>query len=422
MTGHAGFKERTRLATAREHLLDAVDPVDATERVPVGRADGRVLADAVTPARPVPHYDRAAMDGYAVVAESTFGASDHSPVVLDVAESPDDGTATATVDRRTAVRVHTGTELPAGADAVVMVEATETYGSEVELSGSVTTGENVASVGEDVPGDADLYEDGHRLRPSDLGLLRSVGVDAVEAYAPPTVELLPTGDELVDVDPDPGEVVETNALTVSRYVERWGGSATYRDVVPDDGAALRAAVERGLVADLVVTTGGSSVGYRDLIADVVADRGTVLEHGLAIKPGHAVGFGVVEDTPVLFLPGYPVSCIVTAVQLLRPALKRAGHLPTPELPGTTATLDRKLASEPGVRTFARVSLHADAAAATDPDGAGWRAERRAVPVRTGGAGVLSSVTDADGWLTVPESVEGLDAGERVVVEDWERRP
>ncbi|NHN42778.1 molybdopterin molybdotransferase MoeA [Halorubellus sp. JP-L1] len=437
MTGHAGFKDRTRLAAARERLLDAVEPVDGTDRVSVAEADGRVLAGAVTPRRPVPHYERAAMDGYAVVAESTFGSSEHSPAVLDVAEQESDPAETPAVDRRTAVRVHTGSELPAGADAVVMVEATETFGDEVEVRESVTVGENVAPVGEDVPGDAELYGDGHRLRPSDLGLLRSVGVDAVEAYEPPTVDVIPTGDELVDADPDPGEVVETNALAVSRYVERWGGTATYRDVVPDDRAALRAAVERGLTADLVVTTGGSSVGERDLIADVVGDRGTVLEHGLAIKPGHPVGFGVVEDTPVLMLPGYPVSCIVTAVQLLRPALKRAGHLPVPEHPRTTATLDRKLASEPGVRTFARVSLDpgadtdpgADAnatagraEAAADADAAAERAERRAVPVRTGGAGVLSSVTDADGWVTVPESVEGVDAGERVVVEDWEYRP
>jgi molybdopterin molybdotransferase len=413
MTDHAGFEERTRLGAARDRLLEAVVPVASTERVPVTRADGRVLPGPVTPGRPVPHYERAAMDGFAVVAESTFGASDRSPAVLDVVDV--DG-ASATVGRRSAARVHTGSELPSGADAVVMVEATETFGDAVEVHESVTVGENVAPVGEDVPGDADLYADGHRLRPSDLALLRSVGVHAVDVYDHPTVDVIPTGNELVDGDPEPGEVVETNALTVSRYVDRWGGVANYRDLVPDDRSALRAAVERGLTADVVVTTGGSSVGERDLIADVIADRGTMLEHGLAIKPGHPVGFGVVEDTPVLTLPGYPVSCIVTAVQLLRPALKHAGHLPLPDLPGRTATLDRKIASEPGVRTFARVALEP----ATDP--APDEATHRATPVRTGGAGVLSSVTDADGWVTIPESVEGLDAGELVTVADWEYTP
>ena len=414
MTGSGGFADRTRLAAARERLLDAVTPVSSTERVPVTRAGGRVLTGSVSPNRPVPHYERAAMDGFAVVAESTFGASDRSPNALAVAA--DDGEAPPVVGPRTAVRVHTGSELPAGANAVVKVEATATFGDEVEVHESVAVGENVAPVGEDVPGDADLFADGHRLRPSDLGLLRSVGVDAVEVYEHPTVDVIPTGDELVTAHPDPGETVETNALTVARYVEGWGGVANYRGVVPDDPSALRAAVERGLTADVVVTTGGTSVGERDLMADVVADRGAMVEHGLAIEPGHPVGFGVVEGTPVLLLPGYPVSCIVTAVQLLRPALKRAGHLPVPDHPGTTATLDRKVASEPGVRTFVRVALEPDVEAGAGEPGV------RAIPLRSGGAGVLSSVTDADGWVTIPESVEGLDAGERVTVADWEYQP
>ncbi|WP_227132978.1 molybdopterin molybdotransferase MoeA [Halorubellus salinus] len=416
MTVGRGFRDRTRLAAARDALLDAVAPVGRTEAVTVADADGRVLAGPVTPARPVPHYDRAAMDGYAVVAESTFGASDRSPTVLRVRERGD-GDAPA-VDSRTAVPVHTGSELPEGADAVVMVERTERFGDEVEVEASVTVGENVSPVGEDVLGDVDLFADGHRLRPSDLGLVRSVGRTSVEVYEHPVVDVVPTGDELVPADaeraPDPGEVVETNALTVSRYVDAWGGTANYRDVVPDDDALLRDALERGVAdSDLVVTIGGSSVGERDRLAAVVADAGRVVHHGLAIKPGHPAGFGVVDDTPILMLPGSPVSCIVTAVSLLRPALKRAGHLPTVPLPTTTATLDRKVASEPGVRQFVRVALQ-------DPDSDADHPP--AVPVRASGANVLSSVTDADGWVTIPESVEGLDAGATVAVEDWEYRP
>jgi molybdopterin molybdotransferase len=423
MTDGRGFRDRTRLGAARDALLDALTPLDRTESVPVADADGRVLAGPVRPARPVPHYDRAAMDGYAVVAESTFGASDRSPNVLQVRDPEaehGDAPGAPTVDSRTAVPVHTGSELPDGADAVVMVERTERFGDEVEIAGSVTAGENVSPVGEDVPGDADLFADGHRLRPSDLGLLRSVGRASVAVYERPVVDVIPTGDELVPADeavdraPEPGEVVETNALTVSRYVDAWGGTANYRDVVPDDDALLRDAIDRGVAeSDLVVTTGGSSVGERDRIADVVADAGQVVHHGLAVKPGHPAGFGVVDDTPILMLPGYPVSCIVTAVSLLRPACKRAGHLPSVPLPTTTATLDRKVASEPGVRQFVRVALEAAPSPDDDPV---------AVPVRASGASVLSSVTDADGWVTIPESVEGLDAGATVDVADWEYRP
>ena len=394
----SGFKQLTRLNAARERLLDCVSPVERTESLPLESANRRVLAEPIESQRNVPHYARAAMDGYAVRAADTFGAGERSPAVLRRGE---------TVGPNAAAHVHTGSELPAGADAVVMSEHVEKAGDDLEVLDPVAEGENVAPVGEDVERNQRLYEAGHRLRPSDLGLLKSVGVREVETHDPPTVGVIPTGEELVQEDPEPGEVVETNGLTVSRYVERWGGQVTYRRVVTDDHEALRAAVERDLTKDLVVTTGGSSVGERDLIPEVVAELGEVLVHGVALKPGHPVAVGIVEDTPVLMLPGYPVACIVTAVQLLRPALKRASHLPRNPHPTTDARLDRKIASDPGTRTFARVALR-------DADD-----DLVAVPTRTSGAGVLSSVALADGWVVVPEESEGLPADEIVVVEHWE---
>jgi len=205
-------------------------------------------------------------------------------------------------------------------------------------------------------------------------------------------------------------VVETNGLTVSTLVERWGGRANYRDVVTDEFEALRAAIERDLTKDVVVTTGGSSVGERDLVPEVVDDLGEVLVHGVALKPGHPAALGVVRDTPVIVLPGYPVACIVNAVQFLRPALKWAGGLPLRDPPTTAAELTRKVPSEPGVRTFARVELDRD----VDPPAA--------TPTRAAGSGVLSSVALADGWVVVPEESEGVPEGETVTVEDWEHVP
>ena len=397
----AGFKQLTRLDAARERLLGRTAPIERTESVPIKAADGHVLAEPVDSRRNVPHYARAAMDGFAVRAADTFGASGRAPAVLCRAE---------TAGPEAAVRVHTGSELPEGADAVVMVEHVEELGGELEVIEPVAEGENVAPVGEDVETDQRLYEAGHRLRPSDLGLLKSVGIDAISVYERPTVGVIPTGEELVQRDPAPGEVIETNALTVSRYVERWGGEATYRDIVTDDHAALRAAVERDLTKDVVVTTGGSSVGERDLIPEVIAELGEVLVHGIALKPGHPVAFGVVEDTPILMLPGYPVACIINAVQLLRPALKKAGHLPLRPHSTTEARLERKIPSEPGTRTFARVSL--------DEKGD----EPAAVPTRASGSGILSSVALADGWVVVPDDSEGIPEGETVAVEHWERLP
>lgn len=401
----SGFKDRRRLDAAVDRLLSAVEPHDRTERLPLNMADGRAVATTITAPNPVPNYDRAAMDGFAVRAADTFGSGDRSPRVLDTVPPEDEiapGTATA---------VNTGSELPEGADAVVMIENVDDNGETVEVYEAVAEGENVGDAGEDVAEGQTLYEPGHRLRPSDLGLLKSVGRWKLEVYQKPTVGVVPTGEELVESDPKPGEIIETNGLTVAQYVTRWGGDATYRNIVTDDESALRTAIQRDLTKDIIVTTGGSSVGERDLIAEVVDDLGEVLVHGVAIKPGYPVGIGIVEETPVVMLPGYPVSCLVTAVQLLRPALKKMGQLPIEPLPSREATLTRKVPSEPGTRTFARVETNVD-----EHDGL------TATPTRTGGAGVLSSVALADGWVVVPEAREGYAEGDRVDVENWEAQP
>lgn len=394
----AGFKQKTRVEAARAAFHGAVTPLSRTERVPVRQADERVVATAIDADRPIPHYARAAMDGYAVRATDTHEASERSPVGLSVGEQIAPGQA---------VSVHTGSVLPEGADAVVRVEATEERDGGIDVFNAVPAGANVGPIGEDVEAGQHLYDEGTQLRPSDLGLLKGTGYDEVPVYDRPRVSVIPTGEELVQDDPAPGEIVETNGQTVAQYVERWGGVVTDRAIVTDDVDALRTAIDRDIDHDIVVTTGGSSVGDRDLLPEVVDGLGEVLVHGVALKPGHPVALGVVDGTPVLNLPGYPVACIVTAVQFLRPALKRVGRLPARTPPTTTARLSRKLTSEPGTRSYARVEL--------DETGE----EPTATPVRSGGAGVLSSVALADGWVVVPESTEGYAEGETVAVEHWE---
>ena len=412
----AGFKQRTRLGTAREQLLSSTTPHDRTERLRLSVADGRVVATELTATNPVPNYERAAMDGYAVRAADTIGASPNSPVVVDALDREADCRPGG------AVPVHTGSEIPAGGDAVVKIEATEAVGDEIEIFEALAEGANVGPVGEDVAAGQSLYEPGHRLRPSDLGLLKSVGQTEIPVYQQPTVGVVPTGEELVEHDPDPGEIIETNGQTVSGLVDRWGGVATYRNTVTDDAAALRAAIQRDLTKDVIVTTGGSSVGERDLLPEVVDELGEVIVHGVAIKPGYPVGLGVVQETPVLMLPGNPVACIVTAQQLLRPVLKRVGHMPVEPVSTQSATLSRKLPSEPGIRTFARVETSDTAADGDAADGGGDENGLTATPVRTGGAGILSSVALADGWVVVPEEREGYSAGDPVTVEYWEATP
>lgn len=396
-----GFKDRTRLASAREQLAGRVPAHGRTESVDLLSADGRVTAAPIAASRNVPHYDRAAMDGYAVRAEDTFGASSRAPNRLQVR---------AEIEPGTAVRVHTGSALPAGADGVVMIEQTERDDEVIDVFDAVAVGENVGSAGEDVTAGDELIDAHERLSPSDIGLLKAVGYRSIEVVEQPRVAVIPTGDELVQREPGPGEIIETNGLSVTQLVRRWGGEPDYHEIVPDDGEALERALTEATDLDLVVTTGGSSVGERDLVPEIVEGIGEVFVHGVALKPGHPVALGMLEGTPIIMLPGYPVACLVNAVQFVCPAIAWTMETYPRAHPTVFARLTEKLRSEPGQRTFARVELD-------EEDG-----ESVAIPVRASGAGVLSSVTRADGWVEIPEAMEGIPAGETVEVQDWEWIP
>jgi molybdopterin molybdotransferase len=417
----SGFKDRTRLDAAVDRLRAATDSLDRTERVPVTGAVGRVLAEDVTAHRPLPRHDRAAADGYAVVGEDTFGAGGRSPAVLRPDEpgggDGSNGNDDPAVSPGTTRRVEAGDRLPAGADAVVRIEDADRYGSDLEVGAAVATGANVTSAGADVEEDATVFEAGRRVSESDLALCTSLGRSRLEVFARPTVGVVPTGDELVEADPGSGETVETNGLVAATFAERWGGKPNYRNVVDDDRHALRAAIERDLTKDVLVTTGGTGVGETDLVPDVVADLGEVHVHGVAVEPGGSAGIGVVRETPVVMLPGEPVACLVAADRLLRPAVRSAGRLTRQPHPAVETTLAEKIPSTVGVRTFARAALDEEGEATAG--GSGERADPVAGPVSSAGAGALSSVATADGWVVVPESREGVPAGETVTVEDWE---
>jgi len=394
----SGFRALTGVEAALNIFLSSFDPLPRTETVLLEDAGDRALAIDVKAPRDVPHYNRSAMDGYAVVAADTFGSSKDAGVILKLTD----------VDRIRSGQckpVHTGSPVPEGADAVIMLEYVEAAGDGIEALAQVSPGQNVGPRGEDVKKGDVVFKKNRPLKPSDVGLLASMGLTKVTVYGKPRVLIVPTGEEIVPrgEEPGPGQMNESNGVMNYLYVKRFGGIPSVHGIVPDKREALAAALKEGAAYDLVVTTGGSSVGRRDLIVDVLSSMGEVLAHGVAIKPGKPVALGLIEadgkKTPIACLPGYPAACAVDSMVFVDPAVKKLGHFPPTQYRTQKALLTRKIYSEAGFRTYTRVSME----------------NGRATPLRTKGSGVLSSISMADGYVVIPEDAEGREAGEEVEV-------
>jgi putative molybdopterin biosynthesis protein len=360
-------------------------------RVPLEEAVGRVLAEPVWAARSSPPFDAAAMDGIAVRAEDTVGASETAPARLEPA-------AYELVD--------TGDPLPADFDAVVMREHVhEVDGGGVELRAAATPYQHVRSIGEDVSAAELLLPAGHRLRPVDVAAAGAAGATELVVRRPPVVAVIPTGDEIRTLGSElrPGDLPDTNSLMLAAQAEGIGCRAVRYGIVPDDSERIAAAVrEAATEADLVIVIAGSSAGRDDYTAAVVAEIGTLAVHGVAVKPGHPVVLGAADGTPVLGAPGYPVSAALTFDIFAAPLLARLEGAVSTDWPRARARLARKLASAMGVDDWIRVRLGR------------VRGEFVATPLPRG-AGVLTSLVRADGLLVVPARLEGHHAGEEVEV-------
>ena len=384
------LKTLTPFDAAFNIFLNSIVPIEDTKVTPIREARGGVLARQIIAPRDVPNYRRAAMDGYAVIADDTLGASERSPVALKIGDD---------VRRGVVSRVHTGSKMPDQADAVVMVEDVERLDDVAEIRAQTHPFENVGLKGEDVRRGEQLFHPGHRLRPADIGLLAALEVADVTVYRQPDVAIIPTGEELVGGTPAEGEVVETNGLMNALLVEQWGARYRYRNIVPDVRELVEAALLRDTDADLILTTGGTSVGIRDLVSEAVQKLGKVLVHGIAISPGKPTALGFVEDTPVACLPGFPVACLVASYAFAKPAINRLAHVEREFERTVTGTLAGKLTSKPGSRTYARVALR----------------DEHVEPIMISGSGILSSMAKADGFVIIPENVEGYDEGQQVEV-------
>jgi molybdopterin molybdotransferase len=411
-----GFARRHTVEAAIAWLDDQLQPLGA-ELLPLPTTAGRVLAGSVASEVDVPGFDRATMDGYAVVAESTEGATPYNSLPLTlIGDSLPGRPFQGAVGPGQAVRIMTGAPLPLGCDAVLPAEwaepsaACEAESAQAEPDGrggrcikalaAMSPGKHVGRRGEDVTRGTTLLQRGRLLRPQDLGVLSSVGVGDVHVIRRPRVRLVVTGNELLPSGSQPHghRIVDANGPMLAALVERDGGLVDFPGLVPDEHDAILDALHAA--ADVVIVSGGSSVGIEDLAPTLLAKHGDLAIHGIAMRPSSPTGLGRIEHRLVFLLPGNPVSCLCAYDFFAGRAIRAlGGRTKTWPYRPTRATLTRKLSSTIGRLDYARVRVTEDAVE----------------PLAIGGASVLSSTTRADGFVIVPADSEGFAAGADVEV-------
>jgi molybdopterin molybdotransferase len=395
------IKDTIPLDEARQLIADACTPIERTERVRLVDANGRVAAANVTSTRDVPPFSRAGMDGYAVRAEDTFGASRYEPKTLRVIEKVYTGQVpTKTIEAGDAVEIATGAPMPAGADAVVMVEETEKAGDDVRVLTPVYPRQNVGRQGADIAVGQTVIAPGEVLNPSRIGALAALGVAEVEVFAKPTVAILSTGNEIADPGEElqPGQIYDINKFTLSTIIAEHGGVPMPFATAQDTIEALEAAIDACSTCDVLVFSGGSSVGERDLILDVIGRKGEIVFHGIAVKPGKPTVFGTINGKPMFGMPGYPTSCLSNAYMLLVPALREMARLKPRHLPTVSLPLGQRIVSTTGRHQFYTVRI----------------VDGQAMPAFKA-SGDITSMSQADGYIEIPAQTDIVEKGETVEV-------
>jgi len=402
-----GFEKLTGVDDALRLFLKELKPAKlGVDCVPISEALERVVAENVVAPGDLPSFDRSAMDGFAVRASDTFDASQFKPRLLKLTENE-------IVNEGEARQIWTGGMLPEDADAVVMLEHTRKVDGEIEVLAAVTPGENVSKRGEDIRKKEVVVKAGVRLQPQHLGLLAGLGITHINVARKPKVALLSTGNELVELGqkPEPGQVIGVNQLILSAMCRQLGAETVNLGIARDNLNEINSKIADGLrQADAVVTTGGTSVGYADLVPIVVSKLGKpgVIVHGIAMRPAMPTALAIVRGKPVFILSGYPVASLFGFEVFVRPTILRLLGIEHEPRPMLKAKLTRRVASALGRRVHLRVYV-------LQKEG-----EFFAEPIRTKGSGVLSTMTQANGYVVIQEDREGLEEGETVIVHLFDR--
>lgn len=434
MSDRKEFRDLATPEAAREAIA-SLDLAPEPESVPLEAARGRVLAERIDAAIDVPGFDRASMDGYAVRARDTFGADEVDPAELDLVGAVHAGAAPeVTVEPGTCAEISTGAVMPDGADAVVMVERTDEVPTDDDVSQpgriavrtSVAPGDHVMSAGADIAAGARALGPGTRLTPREIGLLSALGVDKIPVTGKPRVGIVSTGDELVhpgeSLDPSRGEIYDVNSTTIAAGVSEAGGEPVFYPHAGDDYAEMERLLRRAAdECDLVLSSGSTSASAVDVIYRVIEERGELLLHGVAVKPGKPMLVGRLDrdggggegesaaSSAYIGLPGYPVSALTIFRTFVAPAIREAAGQPEP----AAATVDGRMGVSErygeGRLRLMPVGLLDLSAGSTDPD------LPLVYPVDKG-SGATTSLVEADGVVAVDPDTEYLDSGERVTVQ------
>jgi molybdopterin molybdotransferase len=398
-----GFASRTTVRAALDGL-DGLLRLLPTETIPLHEAAGRVLSDAVVSDVDVPGFDRATMDGYAVAADATEGATPYNRVPLAVVGDAMPGSPfTKPCPPGTAVRIMTGAPLPAGCDSVLpaeFVEAEPGSSTQVMAVATMSPGKNVGRRGEDIVRGAALFDPGRVLRPQDLGVMSSIGCATTTVIRKPRVRLVITGNELLPAGSAPRDfhITDANGPMLAALAARDGAIVNFPGLVPDEPRAILEAMRAD--ADVVIVSGGSSVGVEDHAPMLLAEHGTLAVHGVAMRPSSPTGFGTLGDALVFLLPGNPVSALCAYDFFAGRAIRALGGRPkTWPYVQARGTLTRKISSQIGRLDYARVRLQ----------------HGQVEPLSISGASRLSSTTRADGFVIVDDDSEGFPAGADVDV-------
>jgi molybdopterin molybdotransferase len=418
MLGRSGVVSREDAFRALEpHLAVALPP---SEELSISLSLSRIVADDILSPEDLPEFDRSTMDGFAVRSVDTFGAAESRPALVTIVGDIAMGTMPdRALSKGEAMKIATGGALPQGADAVVMLEQTQAVDAvQIEVVKPVAPLENVVQAGDDIKKGEAILSRGHRMRPQDAGALAGVGITQIRVFEKPRVAVINTGNEVVPADtiPAPGQVRDINSYTLEGLIAQSGGIPVKKGIIPDEYGLLREALAAALRdCDLVLMTGGSSVGTADLTAKVINDLGRpgVLVHGVSIKPGKPLIMGVLNtpagQVPVFGLPGHPAAVSICFELFVKPVLARmTGEVPHPALTGIPACrclkakLARSISSSPGREDHVRVTLE------KQDDGL-W-----ARPV-FGASGLISTLVKAVGTVVVPVNKIGIEVGEDVDV-------